>query len=140
MDEKNGRDKVNEVKIDSDSKSAVGRNEWMDALRDLEGFTSPPPASKPPAAPVRVTAAPKTPGRPTAPPPQRATPDLLLANILSRVQATREELTAFVAKRPGLIAPNIHNMLDDHLKETGFTMTREKARADGNASSDGGVS
>lgn len=143
MNENAGRDKVNEVKIDTDSSSGVGNNAWLEALRELEGFA---PAAAPvrPATPI-VAKAPVAPlRRPVAAAPARpaAKPDpvALMETILGRLDSTRQELAAFVAKHPCLIAPNIHNMLDDHLKETAFTMGREKKRAEGNCSSDGGVS
>lgn len=121
----------NEVTLDTSDPALSGRNAWMEALKELEEAPVAKPAAKPaaPAAPPPKAAAKPAPAR-VAPPVNAA--DAAFAEALASLDDASKSLATFVKDHPYLIAPNVHLMWGDNLKEAHVMLTREQNRMKGN--------
>lgn len=120
----------NEVTLDTSDPALSGRNAWMEALKELEEAPTTKPVVKAAAAPSKTVA------KPAASPPPPATPvntaEVAFADALASLDGASKSLAEFVKDHPYLIAPNVHLMWGDNLKEAHVMLTREQNRMKGN--------
>lgn len=116
--------KTTEIKLDLDGGSSS--DDWADLLAEMEKA----PAKRK-ARPEEKAAA-ESPAPPEAKPATGpSTPSEYFAQALSQLEEARDALGEFVKTHPYLVAPNIHKMWDESIKECSVTMQRQIDRING---------
>lgn len=113
MSGKKDQRETTEIKLDPNEGPAT-RNAWLEALEDLGG-----------AAPST------TPKKPTGEPRTESEADVMVSDAREKILSAKAALEDFVKAHPYLIAPNVHRMWEDNLREIVVMMDRERARASG---------
>lgn len=115
--------KTTEIRLDIDEESSTS-DDWASLLKEMERT----PARKKAAKPVETP--PEQAPKKEPPRPEPTSPRAYFIQALDELEAARDALREFVANHPYLVAPNIHKMWDECIKECEITMQRQIERMD----------